>query len=654
AYYTVCEENAIPAYIERSRSGNGAHIWIFFSSPMEAKTARAFVSSILTAAMEKCSKVNFKSYDRCFPNQDIMPKGGFGNLIALPLQGLARKQQNSVFVDVQFNPYDDQWALLSSAKRVDMSQVETVLAKLNRKSELGSLMSDSEETPWKTKDNTVSLCDFPNELSIIVSNMLYIPVEGLSNHAINIIKRLAAFKNPDFYRAQAMRMPIYNKPRIICLAEDYEKYIAIPRGCKNALENVLRQSSINFQFVDETNGGNNIDVTFNGELREEQKPAADALLSDNIGVLSATTAFGKTVVASYLISQRKANTLVLVHTQSLMKQWKDSLEKFLCFDIEPPKQKSRGRKPTWSPVGVLGGGKSTLHGFVDVAVMQSLFDGENVKELVRDYGMIIVDECHHVSAVNFEAILKYANAKYVYGLTATPTRQDGHHPIIFMQCGEIKYRVDAKKQAEKRNFEHYLIPKFTSFRKQYDSGTLISKIYSDLAESEIRNKRIADDVIKAVLNGRTPIVLTERKEHIDLLKPLIQFRCKNVVTLTGAASQKEKRIAMETLSKVPTNEPLVIIATGKYVGEGFDYPRLDTLFLALPIAWKGKVAQYAGRLHRNFDGKNEVQIYDYADIHIPVLERMYQKRLRGYASIGYKVKIENTPNENPGIIYDGK
>lgn len=654
AFYSVCSENEIPAYIERSRSGCGAHIWIFFSSPISAKVARSFASGILTSTMERCSKISFESYDRVFPNQDTVPKGGFGNLIALPLQGQARKNGNSVFVNEDFVPYDDQWALLSTVKKAEESFVEAIIRKLCNKDELGTMMTESEEKPWKSGAKSVSAFDFPRELIVTISNMIYIPKDGLNSRAINVIKRLAAFKNPDFYRTQAMRMPVYNKPRIICLAEDFDKHIAIPRGCKSALTDLLDNNNVNYHFQDETNSGKIIDVSLNGQLRDEQKPAAEVLLQNNIGVLSATTAFGKTVIASYVISQRKTNTLILVHTQSLMNQWKESLEKFLDFYAEPPIQKGRGKKAKWSPVGILGAGKNTLNGNVDVAVMQSLFNGNEVKDFVKNYGMIIVDECHHVSAVNFEAILKHANAKYVYGLTATPTRQDGHHPIIFMQCGDIRYKVDAKAQAEKRDFEHYLIPKFTSFRKNYENGTIISQIYSDLAESDLRNRKISDDVINTVAVGRTPIVLTERKEHAVKLKELIKEKCKNVIILTGAASQKEKRIAMENLNSIPDNESLVVIATGKYIGEGFDYPRLDTLFLALPIAWKGKVAQYAGRLHRNYPGKKEVIIYDYADIHIPVLERMYQKRLKGYASIGYKTKIENDLFNNPSIIYDGK
>jgi superfamily II DNA or RNA helicase len=656
AFREVCEELEIPVSIERSRSGNGAHAWIFFDAPVPASSARKLGSGILTKAMEKRGELSFKSYDRLFPNQDTMPDGGFGNLVALPLQGLARKSGNSVFVDGQFRPYDDQWAYLSSVRKMNADSVEALVSTFGKDDELGKLVSESDSKPWETKKKIkISHSDFPVVLNVIRANMLYIPTAELSANAKNQIKRLAAFKNPDFYRAQAMRLPIYDKPRIICTADITDDYIAIPRGCEDALYDLLDDADVSYSIENKTNAGNLIPMAFDGELREEQKTAADALLAQNTGVLSATTAFGKTVIASYMIGQRKTNALILVHTQALMAQWKKSLETFLQFDVAPPEEiKGRGRKKAWSPVGVLGAGKDTLYGIVDVAVMQSLVNGDEVKDLVRNYGMIIVDECHHVSAVNFETILKYANAKYVYGLTATPTRQDGHHPIIFMQCGAIRYRVDAKEQAEKRSFEHYLVPRFTNTRSPAETKQSITDIYKKLSENEMRNNMIVSDVADALKSGRNPIVLTERREHVALLAERLSCYCKNVIQLVGTASSKERRETMERLDAIPGEESVVIVATGKYVGEGFDYPRLDTLFLALPIAWKGKVAQYAGRLHRNYDGKTEVQVYDYVDIHIPVLERMYQKRVKSYSAIGYKMKLLSNINATPDLIYDGK
>ncbi len=654
AFCEICDELKVSAYIERSRSGCGAHVWIFFAAPVPAAMARRLGSLILTKAMKHRSELSFSSYDRLFPNQDTMPNGGFGNLIALPLQGKARKQGNSVFVNRNFNPYPDQWMYLSGIRKLDITSVEEILNAASQNDILGTLIDESPEKPWETEQRTIlSKNDFPDTLDVIRSNMLYIPKVGMSANAQNQIKRLAAFKNPDFYKAQAMRLPIYDKPRIICTADMTESYIGIPRGCEMALCDMLTDKVNELKMVDKTNFGEIIPVEFNGKLRDEQEIAANELLKYSIGVLSATTAFGKTVVASHIISQRKTNTLILVHTQALMQQWKKSLEQFLKFDIMPPEtQKGRGRKKTWSPVGMIGAGKDTLNGIVDIAVMQSLVDGDEVRELVRNYGMIIVDECHHVSAVNFEKILKYANAKYVYGLTATPARQDGHHPIIFMQCGPIRYRVDAKTQAEKRSFEHYLIPRFTSFRNISDDN--ITTLYKKLSEDTARNDSIINDAVLAVKNHRTPIILTERREHVAKLTEMLKPYCDNVVSIVGTASVKSRRETLERLEKITKDESLAIIATGRYVGEGFDYPRLDTLLLALPIAWKGKVAQYVGRLHRDYPGKSEVQVYDYIDIHVPVLERMYQKRVKSYSSIGYKTKVSTDVGVSPELIYDGK
>ena len=654
-FLSVCGNYRVPAYMERSRSGNGIHIWLFFDAPIQAALARKLGSGLLTKAMEQRGTMSFKAYDRMLPNQDTMPEGGFGNLIALPLQGRARKSGNSMFIDESFRPYEDQWAYLSSVEKTTKDKAEELTAAICSKGELG-ILTDNGDEPWnaKPKEKSLTPIDFSSKLEIVKANMIFVPTEPLSQAAQNRIKRLAAFKNPDFYRTQAMRMSTYNKPRIICLAELFEKYIALPRGCEEALLELLDNSGADYQIVDKTNPGNNIDVSFNGTLREEQQTAADALLAHNTGVLSAATAFGKTVVASYLIGQRKTNTLILVHTQALMNQWKSSLEQFLVINEPLPETpKGRGRKKELSHIGQLGAGKDTLHGYIDIAVMQSLINGDEIKELVRDYGMIIVDECHHISAVSFEMILRYANARYVYGLTATPTRQDGHHPIIFMQCGPIRYKVDPKSAALGHSFEHYLIPRFTAFRSVTDLIRM-PEAYKALVEDDERNRMIANDITASLKQGRTPIILTERREHIDTLAGLLKGSCPNIITLTGADPVSEKRSAMERLSEIAPDEPMLIIATGKYVGEGFDYPRLDTLFLALPISWKGKVMQYIGRLHREYGGKTEVIVYDYVDVHVPMLENMYRKRMTAYKAAGYHTKTGTSPDITPDLIYDGK
>ena len=659
----VCKEHRINMAVERSRSGKGIHFWIFFSECIPVSTARKFGSSLITHAMSKHHSLSFKTYDRLIPNQDSLPKGGFGNLIALPLQKYSRKQGNSVFIDDNFAPYADQWGYLSRIKKYSLSEVEHFIQQLSPVNPLGALLQSAEkedEKLWEAKKldskRMLSKADFPERVKIVIANMLYIEDAGFKSPALNALKRLAAFPNPEFYKTQAMRMSTHNKPRIISCSDETEQYMCLPRGLSDEVKAIFNEHDVKIIETDETNKGRSINVHFKGKLRSEQQQASDALLAHNNGILSATTAFGKTVIGAFLVASRKVNTLILVHRTSLLHQWIERLNDFLDISDEPePEFTPKGRKRKKSIIGQIGGGKNNLSGIIDVAIIQSLVSGNEVKELVKNYGMVIVDECHHVSAFSFEQVLKAVSAKYVYGLTATPTRKDGHHPIIYMHCGKIRYRVDAKKQADERPFEHYIIPRFTRFQKpahQDENKWTISDIYNDIARSEIRNNQIVQDVVVAVAQGRNPIILTERTEHVSYLAEMLSSQIKNVITLTGNTSQKQNREKIQMIANIPLSEPLVLVATGRYVGEGFDMPRLDTLFLAMPISWKGTVQQYAGRLHRLFDGKSEVQIYDYVDVHVAMLERMYQKRLKGYASIGYKAKDTVSPIEEIHSIFD--
>lgn len=654
AFRVICTEYDVSVAVERSRSGNGAHAWFFFNDPVTASSARKLGSGLLTRAMDKRHEIKFKSYDRLFPNQDSLPNGGFGNLIALPLQGHARKNGNSLFVDEHFNIYPDQWRYLSSITKISETELEKLIAVICSRDELGELAASGEEKPWTTQKQAVlTESDFPARVEVTLANGIYIKKDGVSQKALNKMKRLGAFKNPDFFKSQAMRLPTYNKKRIIDATWETSEYLCIPRGCLDYLKELLTQIGVSFQLNDERCRGRSINVEFLGELREEQNMAAFALLGYENGVLSATTAFGKTVIGAYLIAKRKINTLILVHSSALLSQWEMALGQFLNVnEVLPEQPKKRGRKKERSIIGQIGSGKNTLRGIVDVAIMQSLFSGDEVKELVQDYGMVICDECHHVPADSFERILAAIKAKYVYGLTATPQRQDGHHPVIFMQCGPIRYRVDAKEQADKRDFAHHIIPKITRMRIPGDD-IQIQDVYTKICESDARNIDIVKDVLSALQEGRTPLILTERKEHAESLALMLSNSCPSVFLLVGSDSQKRKREKLEALKTFPKDAPLVIVATGKYIGEGFDEPRLDTLFLAMPFSWKGTLAQYAGRLHRSFTGKREVRIYDYVDIHVKMLERMYHKRLRGYAELGYQVKGSYN-DEKTDIIFDCK
>ncbi len=656
AYVGVCRDWGIPAYIERSRSGNGAHVWILFNEPVKARTARGLGNAILTEAMEREGRMSFKSYDRFFPNQDFMPAGGFGNLVALPLQGRARKDGNSVFVNDDFVPFRNQWEYLQDMKKMSAEEVERLISRYD-KGPLGELSKSSEVTPWeRPQPRPMTKADFPKAITITRSSGIYIPTENLSAKAINHLKRLAAFKNPEFYAKLGMRLPVYNLPRIISCSEITDDYLMLPRGCEEAAVDFFKSNGVEVGIEDKTNPGQRIDVEFMGSLYEEQQRAIEALEAHRCGTLYATTAFGKTVTAAALIARKKVNTLILVHTKALLDQWRERLEEYLSTDFQPEQQsKGRGRRKKFQQFGALSSIENTLNGKIDIALLQSCMSDNEVKPFVHHYGMVIVDECHHAPAVNFERVLREVNASYVYGLTATPIRKDGHQPIIFMQCGEIRYTVDSKSQQSKQSFRRLLIPRFTSHRNLKADGGNYAQVIDELIENESRNKQILNDVASNLSEGRTPIILTARTAHVDLLAEECRKICPNVIRLVGNDSAKAKREVMAQLSHVPDDEPLVVVATGKYVGEGFDLPRLDTLMLALPVSWKGLIAQYTGRLHRNYPGKTETRIYDYIDLRVPICDSMYRKRLHGYKAVGYSIAIANEglfAEPTPETIFD--
>lgn len=633
AFRDTARAKGVPVAIERSRSGNGAHAWIFFSEPVSAGDARRLGTLLVTATMDRCPDIGFDSYDRFFPSQDTMPAGGFGNLIALPLQNRPRENGNSVFLDDDFRSYEDQWAYLSTISRLSRGELISIIAEAAASGQiigvrLPSMEEDDE--PWtalpsrRSKEPPI-MGELPESVEIVLGNQVYIDRTKLPPALVNRIARLAAFQNPEFYAAQAMRLPTFGKPRIISCAELFAKHVALPRGCLDDLLRLLGDVGIAAAVRDERQQGQTIGTRFLGELTPEQDQAAAALLPHETGVLAATTAFGKTVIAAKMIAARDRNTLVLVHRRQLLDQWVARLQTFL--DIPPNK------------LGVIYGGKRKPTGIIDVALMQSLVRQGVVSDLVADYGHVVVDECHHLSAVGFEAIARGAKAKYVLGLSATVTRKDGHHPIIFMQCGPIRHRVDAKKQAAIRPFDHKVVFRRTEFRaarNDPDEKPAIQALYAKLAQDKVRNDLIFDDILSALEAGRSPVVITERKDHLDLLSDRLSKFAKNVIVLRGGMSARQSRAATESLATIPAGEERILVATGRYLGEGFDDARLDTLFLTMPISWRGILAQYAGRLHRLHATKHDVIIYDYVDGNEPMLAKMAVKREAGYRSLGYR------------------
>jgi len=634
AFVATCQRLGIPAYLERSRSGNGGHAWMFFERATAAVLARKMGCAILTQAMEKRHHLGLNSYDRLFPNQDTMPQGGFGNLIALPLQWVPRQDNNSVFVDDDFRPYPNQWQLLASVRRIAADQIDWVVNDAARRGQVIGVRASiaegyAEEEPWtllpsRKSPEPIIEGTCRDAIELVRGNSVYVPKAGLPEPVLNRIVRLAAFQNPEFYKTQAMRLSTWDKPRIISCAEEFAQHIALPRGCLHAVKDLLETHGTHVFIRDERYAGAPIDVVFQGILREEQAAAVRQALLHEDGVLSAPTAFGKTVVAAKLIAERRVNTLILVHRRQLLDQWRERLAMFLNL---PPKA-----------VGHVAGGKAARTGIVDVALLQSLHRKGEVKDFVAEYGQVIVDECHHLSAVSFEQVMRQVKAKYVVGLTATPTRKDGHHPILFMQCGPIRFNLSARDAAVRSPFQHVVIPKQTGFRAPVESTDFtIHDAWAALTTDANRNRMIIADILEAVAAGRTPLVLTHRKEHLERLATGLSS-VEHVVVMKGGMGKKQRQAAAKALESIPPGVPRVILATGSYIGEGFDDSRLDTLFLTMPVSWRGTLQQYVGRLHRIHDGKIVVQVYDYVDSAVPMLARMFEKRLKGYGAIGYELE----------------
>ncbi|MBR0350236.1 MAG: DEAD/DEAH box helicase [Clostridia bacterium] len=626
-FWNICDELHIPVYVEKSRSGNGAHIWIFFEESIPARIARKMGNILLTKTMEKAS-LELDSYDRLFPNQDTMPKGGFGNLIALPFQGESSKSGNTVFIDKYFEIQANQLNILTNIKRMKSDEIYGFIDKYKEddyKEPDIEEISDDDDIPKKEKiKDTV----FINNVECIIENKIYIKKLKLLPNEITYLKRLASFTNPKFYELQKLRMPIFYKttPRIISCFEEDERFLIIPRGCLEKIKEICDKSNVKLVVKDKREKGIEVDFKFSGRLNKKQEKAMNELITHEVGVLCATTGFGKTVIGANIISKLKTNTLIIVNRNNLLDQWKERLAFFL--DINKKE------------IGQLGSGKENLNGRLDVASFQSLFKKDNIEEIVKNYGLVIVDECHHVAAFSFEKVLKAIRSKYVYGLTATPTRKDGWHKIIYMQCGDIRVRVSNKELKQNKEMEHTVIVKKTNYKYipiEEKDKIQISEILNDMCHNVFRNSMIIEDIKQCIIEGRVPIVLTERVEHLKILKENLESLNVPVVVYKGNMGKKKTKEIQDIIKEADENDkPRIILATSSSIGEGFDDSRLDTLFLTMPVSWKGRIIQYVGRLHREHEDKEKVIVYDYLD-NMKVLEKMYNRRLKGYKIAGYEI-----------------
>ncbi|MDA8361426.1 MAG: DEAD/DEAH box helicase family protein [Gammaproteobacteria bacterium] len=626
SFVQSCTELGVPAALEISRSGKGAHIWVFFAGRVPARDARRLGTAIISHTCSRTRQLKLASYDRRFPNQDTIPKAGFGNLIALPLQRIPRENGCSVFVDSELRPFDDQWAFLTSVQSMEPHDIEPTILRATGGAHPMDVTFIGEEDlakPWlRSTPSTVKLSgsSMPKSLTVTLANLIYFEKAQLPQALANRLIRLAAFQNPEFYKAQAMRLSVWDKPRVIGCAENYPQHIALPRGCLDAAQELLRDNGICCELRDERYGGEPLDVTFAGKLRPYQQSAVAEMLIYDIGVLCAPTAFGKTVTAAAMIASRGVNTLVLVHRSELLKQWQERLRAFLCL--------GKGA------IGAIGGGKARPTGKIDIAVMQSLSRQGEVNTLVESYGHVIVDECHHIGAVSFDAILKRTKAKYVLGLTATPIRRDGQQLIIFMQCGPIRHTA-AKSAGAPHDLEVAPYSLHTCINLPLEAG--IQDVFRHLANDQGRTAAIAGEIGRAFSQGRKVLVLTERTDHFEAISAALDGEVPQLFVLHGRMSRKQRAALIEKLDSLPSEAPRVLLATGRLVGEGFDHPPLDTLVLAMPVSWKGTLQQYAGRLHREHANKSDVRIIDFVDTGHPALLRMWDKRRRGYAAMGYRI-----------------
>ena len=625
AFASVCDKYEVPIAIERSRSGNGIHIWMFFDTNIKARTARKLGSLLLSKTME-ISNISISSFDRMFPNQDTLPKGGYGNLIALPFQNEPSKYGNTLFIDRNFILIKNQMQYLSSIHKLTEIEVFEKIKQLSNETiDISHEIIDMQnEVKVKSKNNI----DYPKSIKVILKDMVYIDKANLDGVVKNSFRRLATFANPEFYKKQKLRMSVYNVPMVIDCSKEDEKYLKLPRGTYNYLESLCNVNNIEIISKDERFVGNKIEVKFNGSLREEQQIAIDHMLKYDNGILCAPTGFGKTVIGCKLIAERKVNTLILVNKIQLLNQWKDRIKEFL--DVKE--------------VGEISSKKKNITNVIDVVSVKSLWNNGNVLDIAKNYGMIIIDECHHTAAYTFEQAINTGNAKYVYGISATPERENGHTPIIKMQCGDIRYKVDSLTFNKKLNIPMKVIAKKSrlNFTNQNIDNYELNEINDLIAKDIIRSENIIKDIKKEYDNGKNILVLTERLELMNYIYDKLSKYTNNIFKYYGGIGKKVLKSYMELNNQINENEDnKIIVATGSYIGEGFDDSKLDVLFLTMPISGQTRVTQYAGRLHRQDSNKKEILIYDYIDDNFSKTRNMFLKRKKTYEKLGYEIVEEN-------------
>lgn len=638
AFSCICKKHNLDNLIEISSSGCGAHVWLFFDKPIKASKIRRLGTYLIYEAMDSSKGINFDSLDRMFPSQDYVPLKGYGNLIVLPLQGKKAMNNKTIFVDENFVPYDlkNQINVLANTKKI-LEEEADVLLNEYKEADYFPLLNKNVLKNIKLNRN-----DFDKQIIIVKQNEIAVPKAALNDRSIKFIYRLASLPNPKYYEAQKNRISVYKIPRIQQLYHEDESFVYLPRGCYEDLIKVLNFFGVDIVIKDKQSVGEMIVVSFNGVLKDYQKDGLDKLLKYDNGLFVARPSYGKTVTAIALIAELRLNTLIIVPNLTLLKQWKERLNTFLNVGYDYKKEKDK--------FGQYSGNKKKLTNKIDIACIDSLLKEEG-EGLLKNYGITIFDEVHHIAASSYEQVVKKCHSKYLYGFTATPKRSDRNERIIYKTIGDIRYRYEDGDD----DFDKILKPEFTSFTySSLEKTTPYSDMLSTLLMDEERNNRIVDDIKKAYKSKRNIIVLTDRIEHINLLKKHLSD-INDVFVINGQLSSNEKKHFFEGLNKA--TKGFVIISTGKYIGEGFDEKKLDTLFIVSPFKWGGTLEQYVGRLHRENEGKDNVEVHDYVDLNVKMFERMYHERLRGYKRLGYIVSGEEVVFERKiysNLDYKGK